>query len=91
MDGEVAVEKSVGEIQPPLAVAHDGPDLGKAPADGGGHVLPVFVAVVIALLFRGEGFVLQVFAQAGADLEGGAEVRREWRTGKEWLKRSTSP
>ena len=75
MDGDDPVEKSIGKIKTLLAVANHGVDVGKALADFRGHVLAVFVGIVAGLLLGGQVFVVEVLAQAGADLQGGLEAR----------------
>lgn len=82
VDGYVAVEKTVGEIHPLLAVADDGLDAGMTALDLGGHVLAEFVAVIIGLLLRGELFVVQVAAEAGSDFDGGFEAGPRLADGK---------
>ena len=74
VDGDDAVKKTVGEREGLLAIADNRLDAGKHAPDIGGHVLAVFVGVVIFLLLGGKLLVVDVFAEAGADLEGRLEA-----------------
>lgn len=74
VDSDEAIKKTVGERERFLAVADDGLDTRENPADVGRHVLTEFVGVVIFLLLGGEFLVVEVFAEAGADFEGGFET-----------------
>src|SRR5579863_1420856 len=75
MDGDIAIEKALLEIQACLAVAADDVQLWKAIAYFGRHVLTQLDGIVAALLLRRELLVTDVFAKAGSDLDRRLESR----------------
>jgi len=74
VDGQDAVEIAVGEIQGLLAIADADLDIREGLAEAFGHVGSAFHGDVIALLLLAEGFIFEVFAQAGADFQGAEEA-----------------
>jgi hypothetical protein len=88
VDRDVAVEVAVGQVRAGLAVADDRADGRVLSPNDLGRVLAQLEGVVLALLLGREALVL---ADTGADLQRAPEPGREWRTGNEWLNRSTTP
>ena len=76
IDGYDPVEIAVGEIQPLLAIADVGLNLGTVLPQPPRHVLARFQRHVMALLFLRQLFIFEMFPQPRADFQGADKVRR---------------
>jgi hypothetical protein len=91
VDRDVAVDLAVREVEPGLAVPGDGLHPGEALPDLRGHVLAELDGVVVGLLLGRQLLVVQVLAEARADLDRRLEAGMRVLAGKLWLNRSTIP
>ncbi len=71
MDGNHPVEEAVGKVEALLTIAYHGLHAGKRLANRRRHVFAEVIGVIVLLLLRRELLVVDVLAEAGADLERG--------------------
>src|SRR5688572_2570906 len=74
MNRQDPLEELIIERQRLLTISREGVDPRKSFSDLGAHVLAQFESVVVALLFEAELLVFEMSADAGADLQGPAEL-----------------